>query len=53
MPGIHPFDSLKLDALLRIKEICRVLMILRHECYTWFQNRQKLCIHVYLGNVLF
>ena len=53
MPGIHPFDSLKLDALLRIKEICRVLMLLRHERYRWFQIVQKLCIHMYPGNVLF
>lgn len=51
MRGIHPFDSLKLDALC-IKEICRVLMLVRHECCTWFQIIQNLCIHVYPGNVL-
>lgn len=53
MPVIHPLDSFKLDALLCIKEICRVLMLLRHGCYTWFQIIQKSCIHVYPGNTLF
>lgn len=47
MPVIHPLDTFKLDAVLCIKKICRVLMLLRHECYTWFQVMQKLCIHMY------
>lgn len=44
MPGIHPFDSLKLDALLCIKETCRVLMLVRHEYCTWCQIIWKSCI---------
>lgn len=53
MPVNLPLDSFKLDTLLCIKEICRVLMLFRCECYSWFQVIQKLCIHVYPGNNLF
>lgn len=50
MPVILPLESFKLDTLLCIKE---VLMLLRHDYYTWFQVIQKLCIHMYPGNTLF
>lgn len=54
MPVILPLESFKLDTLLCIKEICRVLMLLKHDYYyTWFQVIQKLCIHMYPGNTLF